>query len=455
MLFSSQVFILLFLPAAVLTFHLSAVARTARLTILLLASMVFYAWWDVRFLPLLLALITLNWCVVRWHGITRRSWLLDLGIVLNLAVLGGFKYANFVAEAVLDLFEVGFQPWSIILPLGISFFTFQQISYLVDVRRGQAPNYGLLDYATYVSFFPQLIAGPIVRHNELIPQFARMAGRVDAECVARGLVLFILGLGKKVLFADELAPLADAGFAAAESLPGPDTVLAWQAALSYSLQLYFDFSAYSDMAIGLAGLFGFDLPVNFDRPYLATSIRDFWRRWHMTLSRFLRDYVYIPLGGNRRGGLTYAIVLMTMLACGLWHGAGWTFIAWGGLHGAAVCVNRLWIGLGWRMPAVIGWALTLFFVVLGWVLFRAGNFAIAETVLRSMFSGADGSFDPEVWSQIVLGGGFALLGPTNIEISRSHWIARRSVAAGFAFLLVAVCMRVGQGRGFEFIYFQF
>ena len=456
MLFPSQVFILLFLPATLVAFHVCAGGRTARLSILLLASFAFYAWWDVRFVPLLMTLIAFNWCVVRWHARTRRPWLLSAGIVLNLAVLGCFKYANFFAEAALSLFKVPFEPWSIVLPLGISFFTFQQISYLADVRRGQAPTYKLLDYAAYVSFFPQLIAGPIVRHNELIPQFAsKLNARIDAECIARGLVLFILGLAKKVFFADELAPLADAGFGAAATLPGPDTVLAWQSALAYSLQLYFDFSSYSDMAIGLAALFGFDLPINFDRPYRATSIREFWRRWHMTLSRFLLDYVYIPLGGSRRVGLTFVTVLATMLLCGLWHGAGWTFIAWGGFHGLAVCVNRGWNKYGWRLPSLLGCGLTLLFVILGWVLFRAESFEIAQRVMLAMFEMGGGEFDDEAWVMLGVGWLFALAGPTNVELSRRTWIKRRAVAGVLAFLLVAVCLRVGQGRGLEFIYFQF
>ncbi len=456
MLFPTQAFILLFLPLVIGAYYLRPLGARARLVVLLAASLVFYAWWDPRFLPLLVITVVGNWLVVRAYLAGAHASLIGCAVGANLAVLGFFKYSNFFAESVLGLLGIAFEPWTIILPLGISFFTFQQISYLIDVRRGSAGAYSLLDYAVYVSFFPQLIAGPIVRHNELIPQFReRLARRFDAELAARGLVLFILGLVKKVFFADELAPLADLGFDAAAGASGLDAWLAWQAALAYTLQLYFDFSSYSDMAIGLAGLFGFDLPINFDRPYNALSIREFWRRWHMTLSRFLRDYVYIALGGNRRGWLTYVIVLITMLLCGLWHGAGWTFIAWGGLHGVAVCVNRAWLGSGWRLPAPFAWLLTLLFVILGWVLFRAENFAVAANVLTAMFNAAPGIIDVTAWLSIAIGGAFAVLGPTNVEIARGVWAGHRAMAATLAVLLIAVCLRVGQGRGLEFIYFQF
>jgi alginate O-acetyltransferase complex protein AlgI len=455
-LFSSQIFILLFLPLVVGIFHSLPASAALRLHLLTFASMVFYGWWDPRFLPLLVVMIGANWLIARAYSRSGRSALISIGVALNLAVLGGFKYANFFAEAVLGVMGVEFQRWSIILPLGISFFTFQQISYLVDLRRGEARVYPFADYAAYVSFFPQLIAGPIVRHNELIPQFARLAARIDAECVARGLVLFILGLCKKVFFADELAPLADAGFEIAAAGDLPQTALAWQSALAYSLQLYFDFSSYSDMAMGLAGLFGFDLPVNFDRPYRATSIREFWRRWHMTLSRFLRDYVYIPLGGNRGGRvMTAVIVLTTMLLCGLWHGAGWAFILWGGAHGLAVCVNQLWAAGGMKMPAGVAWALTLFFVIVAWVLFRAENLADAARVLQAMFSNRGGVLEPVAWLYIVIGGLFALLGPTNAEFAHGRWVAHRGAAIALGLALVLVVLRVGQGRGLEFIYFQF
>ncbi len=458
MLFSSQVFILLFLPVVVTAYYVVAGHRALRLSLLLVSSLVFYGWWDIRFVPLLPATIGVNWLVARAYAAYGRQSIVIGGVTFNLALIAFFKYANFFAESVLTLAGVEFQAFDIVLPLGISFFTFQQISYLVDLKRDQAPTYGLLEYACFVCFFPQLIAGPIVRHNELIPQFAELPWRADGvERIARGLVLFILGLVKKAFFADELAPIADAGFAMAGAAAAPGAEAAWQGALAYSLQLYFDFSAYSDMAMGLGAIFGFDLPLNFDNPYRASSIREFWRRWHITLSRFLRDYVYIPLGGSRQGAArTYVVALFTMLLCGLWHGAGWTFVAWGGLHGVAVCCNRMWMRTGWRLPPAVGWAVTMLFVVVGWVLFRAEDFGVANELIAAMFvGGGDGVPDQDDWTLVALGLAFALLGPTNVELSRVRWLARRLVAVPVAFLMVATIMHVGQGRGLEFIYFQF
>ena len=458
MLFSSQVFILLFLPVVVTAYYAVADRRSPRLALLLVSSLIFYGWWDIRFVPLLPVTIVVNWLAAHAFAAFGRRSIIIGGVTFNLALIGFFKYTNFFAESALTFAGVEFQPLNIILPLGISFFTFQQISYLVDLKRDEAPTYGLLEYACFVCFFPQLIAGPIVRHNELIPQFGAHPIRTDAvERIARGLVLFILGLVKKVFFADELAPIADAGFALAGAATVPGAEAAWQGALAYSLQLYFDFSAYSDMAMGLGALFGFDLPLNFDSPYRATSIREFWRRWHMTLTRFLRDYVYIPLGGSRQSAArTYVVALFTMLLCGLWHGAGWTFIAWGGLHGVAVCCNRIWMGTDWHLPPFAGWAITMLFVVVGWVLFRAKDFGVASELITAMFGGGgDAVPDQDGWIMVLVGLVFALVGPTNVEWTRARWLARRLVAVPVAFFMVATIMRVGQGRGLEFIYFQF
>lgn len=459
MLFSSQAFVLLFLPLTLAAYYAVAASRCLRVALLTFASFVFYAWWDPRFVPLLAGLIGMNWLIVKIHAAHARAFVLTLGIGVNLLFLALFKYANFLAENLLALVGVEHAPWGLILPLGISFFTFQQISYLVDRRRGEAPVYGLLDYAAYVSFFPQLIAGPIVRHNELIGQFER-APRDSAslEMAGRGLALFTLGLTKKVLFADELAPLADAGYdlAAAGAVAFGD---AWLSALAYTLQLYFDFSAYSDMAIGLGALFGLRLPLNFDAPYRALDIRTFWRRWHMSLSRFLRDYVYIPLGGNR-GSVTRAVwtVMATMLLCGLWHGAGWTFIAWGGLHGAAICVHRGWQAAGGRLPAAVAWMLTMLFVIAGWVLFRAEDFAAASLMLQTMTGAADfaaGDADSGDWTMVAIAAALAVLGPTAFEVTQRATLVRRRYAVALGCMLFLITLRVGQGRGLEFIYFQF
>ncbi|MEX2481868.1 MAG: MBOAT family protein [Gammaproteobacteria bacterium] len=457
MLFPSQVFLLLFLPLTLLAFHGFARGYFARVVLIASASFAFYAWWDPRFVPLLAGTIGINWLIGRAYHAQPRGWLIALGVTFNLGLLGFFKYTNFIAESVLTLAGVSFEPWTIILPLGISFFTFQQVSYLVDLRRGAVAHYDLASFAAYVSFFPQLIAGPIVRHNELIPQFERvLAARPEPECVARGAVLFILGLGKKVFLADEIAPFADAGFAAADSAV-PGGLLAWQGVLAYGLQIYFDFSSYSDMAMGLAGLFGFDLPLNFDKPYRSRTIREYWRRWHMTLSRFIRDYLYIPLGGSHGGAArTYVVTLVTMTLCGLWHGAGWTYVLWGSLHGVAVCWNRWWDRHGVRLPVVLAWLLAMVFLQIGWAFFRADDLGMTARMLQGMFMPDDwGRFNDSAWTAIAIGAVLSIAGPSNVEFARGRAILYRGVPALVALLLVAVLMRVGQGRALEFIYFQF
>ena len=298
MLFNSQAFVLIFLPV-VLGLYYAAPGQRGRQAVLVAGSLAFYGYWDLRFVPALVLLTLANWGVVRAYGHWRRGAILVFGIVLNLVVLGVCKYANFLGANVAALLGLGFTPFGIILPLGVSFFTFQKISYLVDLRRGDRHIYGLLDFFAFVTFFPQLIAGPLVRHNEIIPQFqADPHGPAMWENLSRGLVLFTIGFAKKVGLADTVALSCDPLFA--QAALGPlNAAQAWTAAGAYTLQIFFDFSGYSDMAIGLGLMFGLRLPFNFAAPYRAASIREFWRRWHITLSRFLRDYLYIPLGGNR------------------------------------------------------------------------------------------------------------------------------------------------------------
>ncbi|MHA1113855.1 MAG: MBOAT family O-acyltransferase, partial [Alphaproteobacteria bacterium] len=379
MLFHSQFFLLVFLPLCVGGYYVVARSRAGRGWWLIAASLLFYGYWDLRLLPLLVGSVCVNWLFARFLGLSRRKTTLLAGVALNLAVLGLFKYADFFGGSLTALTGATYRPWGIVLPLGISFFTFQQISYLVDLRKGTAPVYGFRDYALYVSFFPQLIAGPIVRHGELIFQFEADPRRAGLdERVLRGLGLLAIGLGKKLFIADGLARIATPLFDGAADGRLLTFAEGWVAAAAYTFQLYFDFSGYSDMAIGLALMFGFVLPFNFNAPYKSASIREFWRRWHMTLSRFLRDYLYIALGGNRRGrGLQMAFLMATMLLGGLWHGAGWTFVAWGGLHGLGLMVNHVWSRAGLRMPALSGWVLTFLFVMVGWVLFRAESFAVS------------------------------------------------------------------------------
>jgi alginate O-acetyltransferase complex protein AlgI len=355
MLFNSQIFIVFFLPGVVSLYYALAHNRVARQSLVILASLGFYAWWDFRFVPLLVTLTLANWLIVRWFGASRHRWIPILGVVLNLAVLGLLKYADFLRGTVFDLVEQPWRPWDLILPLGISFFVFQKISYLIDLRRGERHIYGFLDFFMFVTFFPQLIAGPLVRHNEIVHQFAADPRRPEMwENLSRGFILFIVGVAKKVVLADTLAMIADPLFQQAQQTPLSATQ-AWIAAAAYTLQIFFDFSGYSDMAIGLGRMFGFQLPFNFNAPYRATSVRDFWRRWHMTLSRFLRDYLYIPLGGNRGSAVRQAVnVVATMLLGGLWHGAHWTFVVWGGLHGFGLAVNHIWEKRGFRQPALRG-----------------------------------------------------------------------------------------------------
>ncbi len=459
MLFNSQVFIVGFLPIVLGLYYALARHRAWRQGLVIVASLVFYGWWDVRYVPLLVGLTLANWLIAQWFGRHRIAAIPIGGVVLNLAVLGLFKYADFLRGTAFDLLGEPWQPWRLVLPLGISFFVFQKISYLVDLKRGDRHIYGFLDFCMFVMFFPQLIAGPLVRHNEIIGQFALPPRRPEMwENLSRGFVLFLIGVAKKVLLADTLAMVADPLFIHAAA--GPLTaVQAWVAIAAYTLQIYFDFSGYSDMAIGLARMFGLRLPFNFDAPYRAVSARDFWRRWHMTLSRFLRDYLYIPLGGNRCGALRQMFnVIATMLLGGLWHGANWTFVAWGGMWGVALAVNHLWQSAGLRLPRPLAWAATLLFAMAGWVLFRCPDFAEAGRVFASLL-GQHGlgaiRLDREYVAALVIGAGVALLGPTSqvAALERLRPDPRLAVPAGvlLAFLLLLIGGRLPNA----FIYFQF
>lgn len=348
------------------------------------ASLVFYAWWDWSNLPLLLLSVVVNFHCGQWLRMTtqsRQNVVLAGGLAFNLLLLGYFKYGTFIAGN-LQLLSVPLDLPQIILPLAISFFTFQQIAYLVDSKKGDAGSGSFVEYLLFVSFFPQLIAGPIVHHRQIMSQFAAPV-LADQKMLTQGLMVFSIGLFKKVMIADQFAVWANSGFGAATALSGLE---AWLTSLSYTFQLYFDFSGYSDMAIGLALLFGIRLPQNFNAPYRASDIQDFWRRWHITLSQFLRDYLYIPLGGNRHGkSRMFAALLLTFLLGGLWHGASWMFVWWGALHGVALCLCRVWQGTGWVLPAPLAWLLTFVFVVVAWVFFRAPDLATATTILSQMF----------------------------------------------------------------------
>ncbi|MBT5260335.1 MAG: MBOAT family protein, partial [Nitrospina sp.] len=346
MLFNSYAFIFLFLPVTLLGFQLIGNRGHCRVAVswLIGASLFFYGWWNPAYLGLILTSILFNYAVGVSLGSRPAKTVLVVGIAANLGLLGYFKYANFFVDNINALTGSDIVLERIILPLAISFFTFQQITYLVDTYRGETQECDFLRYCLFVTFFPQLIAGPIVHHREMMPQFAKDTFcRLKAKHLAVGLTIFSVGLFKKVILADGIAVYSTPVFDAAEAGVILTFVDAWCGALAFTFQLYFDFSGYSDMAIGLGRMFGIILPVNFFSPYKASNIIEFWRRWHITLSRFARDYLYIPLGGNRKGTLLrFANLMITMLLIGLWHGAGWTFVIWGGLHGSYLVINHGW-----------------------------------------------------------------------------------------------------------------
>jgi len=414
MLFNSPEFVYLYLPLVLVGFFwLARSSHRIAAVWLAAASCFFYGWWNPVYLGLLGASVAFNYSMgivlaresSRPPGEPRRM-LLVFAVAANLLLLGYFKYFNFFADSARIAFDGNWHFDTILLPLGISFFTFTQIAFLVDAWRGEAKEFNFVHYTLFVTYFPHLIAGPVLHHREMMPQFARAATyRLDWENIAVGLAIFVIGIFKKVVLADGIAPHANAVFLAAEHGQALSLLDAWGGALAYTFQLYFDFSGYSDMAIGLSRMFGVNLPLNFDSPYKARNISDFWRRWHMTLSRFLRDYLYIALGGNRKGAWRRHINLfVTMVLGGLWHGAGWTFVVWGALHGLYLMVNHAWRWLvatldlrrGGRIGGVLGWALTFVAVVVAWVFFRASSFDAALSMLGAM-AGGNGVILPPDW----------------------------------------------------------
>jgi D-alanyl-lipoteichoic acid acyltransferase DltB (MBOAT superfamily) len=460
-LFNSYQFIAFFFPVVLAGYYLLGSQRQLRLGWLLVASLAFYAYWDIRFLPLLAGSVLFNWLLSWRLGETNRSALIALGVGFNLALIGLFKYLDFFGGAIYAVLGRDYSPYEWVLPLGISFFTFQQISYLVDRSRHCAPHYPLLEYALYVTFFPQLIAGPIIRHNEIIAQYRKSPLRPDIyHHLGAGAVLFAIGLAKKTLVADRLAETATPLFDLAAGGELLTLGESWSAAIAYSLQLYFDFSGYSDMAIGLGLMFGYQLPVNFNAPYRAADIQDFWRRWHMTLSRFLRDYLYIPLGGNRHGrGRMLLALLVTMLLGGLWHGAGWTFVIWGLLHGLALVAQRIWRAISARSLApYLSWALLILFLLFSWVVSRADSVTTAWSMWASMV-GANG-MDLEVrdapgrWFSLAAFG-LAVIGPTSQLFVQRQLKPKPVYAMACALFLFYLTLNVANDGYTEFLYFQF
>lgn len=409
MLFNSYLFLFAFLPVTLIGYFLLTGTKRfgpAAVAWLVLASLFFYGFWDARYLALMGVSILSNYgfglLLANQKRATRvRRGILIAGIAFNLALLGYFKYASFTVHSVNVVFGLHFPLPDIVLPLAISFFTFQQLAYLVDAYRGLTSEYRFADYCLFVTFFPQLIAGPIVHHKEMLPQFEDpKTFHPHSDNFAIGLTILIIGLFKKVVIADSLSGYANVVFDGAAGGTTPTFAEAWLGTLAYTFQIYFDFSGYSDMAIGLARLFGIKLPINFNSPYKARNMSEFWRRWHMTLSRFLRDYLYIPLGGSRKGSARrYVNLMVTMLLGGLWHGAGWIFVLWGGLHGLYLCIHHAFLGLrnrlGWKEESdglvmhVLARAITFLAILLSMLVFRAADFSSAWSVLHPLL-GLDG-----------------------------------------------------------------
>jgi alginate O-acetyltransferase complex protein AlgI len=470
MVFASPIFLGYFLPLVLAGYYLLPAAGPARNRWLLGASYVFYGWWDPRLVPALFALTLATFWLARWLGRedlpeSRRRLGLAAGVGLALAVLFAGKYLGFAFDnydrlaAALGWATAPSVRWA--LPLGISFFTFHAISTLVDVHRRDAkPMASLVDFACYLAFFPQLIAGPILRFGYIAPAYAER--RHSWEQAASGFALFSLGLAKKVIIANTLAPVADLAFGAREL----DAPTAWFGLVAYGLQIYYDFSGYSDMASGLARLFGFEFPRNFNAPYLAESIADFWRRWHISLGGFLRDYLYIPLGGNRRGPWRTGLnLLIVMVLGGLWHGAAWTFVAWGLWHGGLLVAERLLGGRAWyaALPRFLRVLATFFLVLLGWVFFRAESLAAAGDYFAALgrFGGVDGApvrlLGAELFALphvLILVLGLALMWSRRRTREWSGQLTRRRALLCLLLLLLSLGLLSTQ-RPNPFLYFQF
>ncbi|MGD1922620.1 MAG: MBOAT family O-acyltransferase [Paracoccaceae bacterium] len=468
MVFSSAIFLFGFLPGFLAAYFLTP-ARFRNVTVLI-ASYAFYGWWRIDFLGLFV-LVTLWNYALGWRvtsldqGRSRQIWL-GVGVAGNLAVLAYFKYFNFGVESFLAMLDVSageFSLWSVILPIGISFYIFQAISYLVDVHRGDAPPArNLIDFAAFIALFPQLIAGPVLRYKDLVDQFEN---RIHSWALfSEGAYRFALGLAMKVLIADSVAPVADLMFA----LPAPTAAEAWLGTTAYTIQLFFDFAGYSAMAIGLGLMMGFRFMENFDNPYVSMSITEFWRRWHLSLSAWLRDYLYIPLGGSRLGKVrTYLNLFLTMLLGGLWHGASWTFVLWGAWHGVLLAIERAFgvkaqVNAPRHAPRIL---LTLLLVMIGWVLFRAPDLASAIAVYEGMIGLNGWSLGDEVAWQINSSHVFWMLigwavvygmyfAPKIQSLTQSPRF-RIYLERGAALLLVFSAAKVLSSSYSPFLYFQF
>ncbi|SEA93028.1 MBOAT family protein [Variovorax sp. YR216] len=497
MLFNSYAFIFCFFPIVLFGFFLIGKRNVrAAAGFLALASLFFYGWWSVEALPLLLGSICFNY----WAGLrlTRgpgrtdagRKRMLVFALTVNLAVLATFKYANFFLANVNEgIAAAGFTPVAMLhiaLPIGISFYTFTQIAFLVDCWQDKVHERSFIHYVLFVTYFPHLIAGPVLHHAQMMPQFANPATyRADTNKIALGLAIFVFGLAKKLLIGDKVGEYADLMFNGVHNGTAPMLYTAWLGVLAYTLQIYFDFSGYSDMAVGLSLCLGVKLPLNFNSPYKSTNIIEFWRRWHISLSTFLRDYLYIPLGGNRKGpARRYLNLFITMLLGGLWHGAAWTFVIWGGLHGMYLVINHLWNSKirrdskPGRLAKVLGWFLTFLCVMIAWVVFRADSMHAAMEIYKGMLGfhgtaleaftefGPVPSRKPEFFQTMIVGLFICLALPPTITLQR--WVPQaqslaarpRASLAFTAFMALITVLLLGLcvsrlGSYSPFLYFQF
>ena len=440
MVFNSYIFILLFLPLAIIGYYALNSLRIwkgkAGQFFLLAMSLWFYAYANVRFLPVIAGSIIFNYCIhllfrEKDTGAIRgskRKLLLAAAVFVNLGVLIYFKYYNFFVDSLNLVFHTSFSIRKLLLPMGISFITFQQIAFVVDSYRGEVKKCSFLEYALFAAFFPHLLSGPIVLHGDFIPLLQdEERKKPDWDRMASGIYLFACGLGKKVLLADMFGSAVDIGYGNIASL---NTTTAVFVTLAYTLQIYFDFSGYSDMAVGISRMLNLDLPVNFNSPYKARSISEFWDRWHITLTRFFTRYLYIPLGGSRRGKVrTWINTMIVFLCSGFWHGASWTFIFWGFLHGAAMVLHRIFGKWFSRLPSAFNWLITLLFVNTAWILFRAGSFGVTLDMFRVLFSNRWGALQAEV------GDAFLNYLMGNISVIPSWGIAVAYLAVGFGIVL--------------------
>lgn len=460
MLFSDYPFLLVFLPAAILLYRLADTFPPARIPVLLLLSLAFYSFWNPPFVGLLVLSILINWLAARTYARTNYKAIITAAIVFDLAALGYFKYANFIVDNLDAALNLRLPRLDIAIPLGISFFTFHHIMYLVDLRRGKAPAYSLGRYALYISFFPQAIAGPLARWSQVMDQFGHQVYPPGWQRqFALGVAFIVIGLIEKILLGDRIGRLIDPIYAQAQ-LGTLQTGQSWLA-LGFGFQILFDFAGYSDIAIGVGLLFGVKLPFNFDAPYRSLNIQEFWQRWHITLMLFLRDYLFHPLANARLLGRRFRLIqyflamLITMTLCGLWHGANWTFVLWGALHGCALVLCSLWRRYCPRLPASFGWALTVLFVLLTGVIFRSGEIGTAWHIFQGLMDVPDLG-RPQRLIPLAIATLIAFFLPASQDIVAGLAARPRpAVSAALGVIMLSLLFELGERDVYEFVYFQF